>query len=66
MAMKRGMDLNKTASEREAEELDRLNTETSQRGNTSEKLRRKMEATIEGKASKRRRREAPASSGWKR
>ena len=62
--MKRGLGLNKTAAQREAEELDGLNAET-RRGNTPQRLRRKMEATIEGKARKRRSGEAPASSGWK-
>ena len=66
MAMKRGLGLNKTAAQREAEELDGLNAETRRRGNTPQRLRRKMEATIEGKARKRRGRERPASSGWKR
>jgi hypothetical protein len=47
-----------------AEELDTLNARTRQRG--SGRVRRKMEATIEANARKRRGREAPASDEWKR
>lgn len=47
------------------EELDGLNADTRRRSNPSKRLRRRMEATIEAKAKKRRKREAPASAAWK-
>lgn len=45
-----------------SDELDGINARTRQRG--PDRLRRKIEATIENKARKRRRREAPASAAW--
>ena len=47
-----------------SEELDGINARTRQRG--PDRLRRKMEASIENKAEKRRKREAPASAAWKK
>ena len=46
------------------DELDGINEGTRRRG--SERLRGRIEATIEAKTKKRRNREAPASSAWKR
>jgi len=56
---------NSTASIQDAgDALDSLNARA--RGRGPQRLRRKIEATIEAKAKKRRGREAPASSGWKK
>ncbi len=52
-------------STNEAEELDALNAELKRRRNTPERVRRRVEATIEAKARKRRGREVPASAAWK-
>lgn len=51
--------------ENEAEELSGLNVETASGKDSAQRLRRKMEASIEDKARKRRKREVPASSAWK-
>jgi hypothetical protein len=49
----------------ESEKLSELNTQGGRRKNPAQRLRRKMEASIEAKARKRRAREAPASAAWK-
>ena len=54
------------AGTNEAEELDSLNADTQRRRNAPERIRRKLEATIEAKAKKRRGREVPASAAWRR
>ena len=46
------------------EELDEINARTRQKG--PERIRRKVEASIEAKARKRRRQETPNSSAWKK
>ena len=47
-----------------ADELDEINARTRRRG--TDRIRRKIEATLEAKAKRRRSREAPASSAWKK
>jgi hypothetical protein len=49
----------------ETEQLTSLNAETLRPGKAGQRLRQKMEASIETKARKRRNREVPSSSAWK-
>ena len=49
----------------ETEQLTSLNAQTLRPGKPGERLRKKMEASIETKARKRRSREVPSSSAWK-
>lgn len=48
------------------ETLDALNARVIGRSNSSDLIRRAVEAQLEAKTKKRRKREAPASSNWKR
>ena len=64
MADKQQKRLTKPLGANESEQLSSLNTQA-RRSQAPERLRRKMEASIEAKAHKRRRREAPASAAWK-
>jgi len=50
----------------EAEELDALNADVRTGPSPSQKIRRKIEATIESKARKRRKSEKPASAAFKK
>jgi len=53
---------NKSTSANAAEALDSLNSDVRRGARSSQRLRRKMEATIEAKARKRRSREVAAST----
>lgn len=58
------MQIKKPGREGAAEELDEINARTLQRG--PDRVRRKIEASIEAKARKRRKQEDPASAAWKK
>jgi len=57
--------ISKQQGANEAEQLSSLNAQTARGKPTGQRFRRKMEASIEAAARKRRRREAPASAAWK-
>jgi hypothetical protein len=65
MAKKREVLARKLAAHSNEEKLDEINAEVLNRADAPDGIRHAMEAQIESKARRRRRREPSASSGWK-
>jgi hypothetical protein len=66
METKSGVRKSKSTHTNASEELDSLNAETRPRAGSAQKIRRRMEATIEAKAQKRRSREVAASTALRK
>lgn len=62
MPKRSDVQIGKSARQEVAEQLDGVNARTQQRG--PDRIRRKLEASKEEKANKRRKREAPTSATW--
>jgi hypothetical protein len=56
----------RTSRATETDKLDALNAETTRSGKSADRIRRSIEASIEAKAKKRRNREVPASSAFRK